>query len=102
MCHGTFPAGPGPHGILATNVADEILDGARTMTVSPNPSRTACTIRFRAGDANRGTLLVFDSNGRTVRLLRPRSEGAGRWSADWDGLNARGARVAPGVYFVRW
>jgi hypothetical protein len=102
VCHGTYPTAPGPHDILASGVADEVLGGARIMTVTPNPSHAACVMRFRAGDASRGTLIVFDSNGRTIRLLRPRSEGGDRWSADWDGLNARGARVSPGVYFVRW
>ena len=46
------------------------------------------------------TLRLYDSAGRVVRrFMQPFS--AGRNEVVWDGAGDRGARVAPGVYFLR-
>lgn len=102
VCHGVYPAGEGPHGLVATSVADEILRGARDMSVRPNPTRGGCDVTFAPAPGERGNMLVFDSQGRTVRLLQANPDGRGGMSARWDGCDARGGRVRPGVYFVRW
>ena len=48
------------------------------------------------------TLWVFDSAGRRVRTLEAAGTIAGgRLLFTWDGRNARGASVSPGLYFVR-
>jgi hypothetical protein len=101
VCHGVTPAGPGPHGLISNDVGPDLLSGARPMRVFPNPVRVACAIRF-SDRAAAGRLLVFDGQGRTVRLLEARRDGATDWTARWDRNDGRGARVAPGVYFVRW
>jgi len=36
-----------------------------------------------------------------VRALHPGLATGGRISLEWDGLDARGRRAAPGVYFAR-
>ncbi len=102
VCHGVNPAGAGPHDILATDVPAEVLGGAAAMQVRPNPARGACTVEFAVRGGGAGTLLVFDAQGRTVRLLRPRLLAADRARAEWDARDQRGGRVGPGVYFVRW
>jgi hypothetical protein len=103
VCHTVNPSGAGPHGILpSVNVPGELLGGAGPMMVSPNPTRGGCIISFTARDAEAGTLLVFDAQGRTLRLLRPVPGSNGRMRAEWDGRDHDGLRVNPGVYFVRW
>jgi hypothetical protein len=103
VCHGANPSGAGPHGVFATlDVPGELLGDAGPMTVAPNPTRGPCTIVFAAPGAGEGTLLIFDAQGRTLRLLRPTSGSGGRMRAEWDGRDQDGLRVGPGVYFVRW
>lgn len=103
VCHRVNPSGPGPHGILATgDVPGELLTGAGPMTVAPNPTRGPCTISFAARGRGEGALLVFDAQGRTLRLLRATPGASGRMRADWDGRDHAGGRVGPGVYFVQW
>jgi hypothetical protein len=102
VCHGVNPADPGPHDISVVGVAGEILSDARPMSIRPNPTRGACSIRFRsAGDAG-GRLLVFDALGRTVRLLRLGPTVSGEMRAEWDGRDGQGARVPAGIYYIRW
>jgi len=103
VCHTVNPSGAGPHGILpSVDVPRELLTGASPMTVSPNPTRGGCTISFAARGAGGGTLVVFDAQGRTLRLLRPAPASNERMRAEWDGRDHDGLRVNPGVYFVRW
>lgn len=97
VCHGTVPAGPGPHGVYAVSVESQVLSGAATLRVSPNPVRLSCSVELPP-DERGGRVLVFDAVGRTVRALEP---GTTR-RATWDARDASGARVAPGTYFVRW
>jgi flagellar hook assembly protein FlgD len=63
--------------------------------------RDRCTIQVTGDDAEGTTVLVFDAQGRTVQLLRCREAESGRLEAGWDGRNAAGVRVRPGVYFMR-
>jgi hypothetical protein len=103
VCHGVTPTGAGPHGITSTGVVEaELLGGARKLTVSPNPTRGTCFIRIPAREAGDGRLLVFDVNGRTVRLLRPVFSGSSLGEAGWDGTDQYGRKVTPGAYFIRW
>ncbi len=102
-CHGVVPAGLGPHDLPATGVpGQEILAGARPMVISPNPTRGACTIRFQAKSAGTGTLLVFDAQGRTIRLIEMGAVKPGTVQAAWDGSDGHGGKASPGVYFARW
>ena len=103
VCHGVNPPAPGPHDISATDVPErEILAGAAPLVIYPNPARAECVVRFRGASPEGGNLLVYDAEGRVVRLLRPRPQGADWLAASWDARDARGTAVQPGVYFVRW
>lgn len=64
-----------------------------TFRASPSPFRDALRV-FAPGT---GRVQVLDAAGRRVRDL-PTSGG----EVLWDGYDARGARVGPGVYFVRY
>ncbi|MFH1278371.1 MAG: T9SS type A sorting domain-containing protein [Candidatus Eisenbacteria bacterium] len=68
------------------------------LAISPNPSGGALTIRYGRAATGPSTIQVFDIAGRLVRVLAaPGREG----NALWDGKDASGRDVGPGVYFVR-
>lgn len=103
VCHGVVPDSPGPHGMLVTQVAEQELAGrAEPLAVFPNPTSGACTFEIAWGEAEGGRLLLYDAEGRLVRLLRPEPAAGGGARAAWDGLGRGGRPAAPGVYFARW
>lgn len=103
VCHRVNPDGPGPHGMLANvGVGGELLAGAAPMRVRPNPMGRTCTVEFATTAPARGRLVVYDMQGRIVRLLRPAPASANVARATWDGVNQHGVRAAAGVYFVCW
>jgi hypothetical protein len=84
---GSVERGPG------VGVADPVPAGAR-IRVHPNPFRTTTMIRGPAGAG----FAIVDVAGRMVR----RGTLDGRMGGyRWDGLDARGRRVRPGLYLVR-
>jgi hypothetical protein len=84
------------------DVERTLLAGVGPMTVRPNPMGRACTVEFASTDPARGKLVVYDMQGRIVRLLRPSPAGTNVARATWDGADQRGVRAEAGVYFVRW
>ena len=67
----------------------------------PNPSRAATRFDFEVPWAARVWLTVHDVQGREVRRLEDAAFAPGRYSRSWDGADAHGAPVAPGLYFIR-
>jgi hypothetical protein len=70
----------------------------------PNPSRGSTRMWYSIPADGAGSpleLAVFDLGGRQVRLLERGEARMGRRSADWDLRDHAGARVGPGIYFVR-
>ncbi len=59
--------------------------------VTPNPFREKCEIRLPSGV----TVGIYDGLGRRIRELRA----GGAPVLVWDGRDARGMRVPPGIYF---
>jgi flagellar hook assembly protein FlgD len=51
--------------------------------------------------AGRVDVAVVGVDGRRIATLASGTLPAGRHTLSWNGHDARGARVAPGVYFVR-
>ena len=78
----------------------EAIDPRGRAVAYPNPLRTHATIAFLGAALVPSALSVIDPSGRTVRVLRSREARAGTPGFDWDGRNARGERVAPGIYLV--
>ncbi|MCK4546138.1 MAG: VCBS repeat-containing protein [Candidatus Eisenbacteria sp.] len=68
---------------------------------SPNPAGSGTEIRFTIARRGQVTMRVYDVTGRAVRTLVEKGLPAGEHTAFWDGRNAAGAKVAPGVYLVR-
>ncbi len=67
----------------------------------PSPSTGLTTLRFSLATPARVTLEVLDLAGQRVASLWHGPAGAGEHTVRWDGRDDRGARRAPGMYFVR-
>jgi serine protease AprX len=67
----------------------------------PVPSNPSTRIAYVVPEQASVTLKVFDILGREVRTLVEREVSAGAYIAEWDGTNARGVKVASGVYVYR-
>ena len=67
----------------------------------PNPARVGTSLRFALTDAAPVQLEVFDTLGRSVRLLREGMLPAGDHEARWDRRDDRGSAVPAGLYFIR-
>ena len=68
---------------------------------SPNPSRGVTTLRWSLATAADGTLELRDVAGRRVRTLARGTFAAGEHAQTWDGRDATGRPVPPGLYFAR-
>ena len=68
---------------------------------APNPSRGVTTLRFTLARRSAVRLELFDAGGRRVRGVEMGSLGAGTHAVAWDGRDARGNPVAPGLYYAR-
>ncbi|MBZ0266537.1 T9SS type A sorting domain-containing protein [bacterium] len=68
---------------------------------APNPFSGSTSLRFAVPNAGPVKLSVYNVGGQKVVELVNRRMDAGTYSADWDGRDAHGSRVAGGVYFYR-
>ena len=72
------------------------------LPASPNPFEAATLIRFDMAEPAPVGLVIYDARGRVVRtLIDGAVRSAGRHMVRWDGSDDGGARVAPGVFFLR-
>jgi hypothetical protein len=68
----------------------------------PNPFNPVTTIRYEIPVSGADvSITIYDVAGRLVRELVNGHRDAGTWSAQWNGDDDRGRRVASGVYFYR-
>jgi hypothetical protein len=89
----------GLHRIVNTIPADAVVEsGWNAARAVPNPAPVGrgVTIRLRRAMAQASAVRLFDASGRWVRTLQDGPDAPGQWY--WDGRDARGASVAPGLY----
>lgn len=67
----------------------------------PNPFNPSTKINFSIPKNENVTLKVYDMMGREVITLVNQKMNPGKYSQEWLGINAAGAKVASGVYFYR-
>ena len=85
----------------------DLWTGARVLCAGaglavPNPFNPTTTLRFDLGYDGRVQLDIYDQRGR--RIATPVSNTVlmvGSHEVTWHGVDARGHRVASGVYFAR-
>jgi hypothetical protein len=73
----------------------------RLVGVHPNPFQGAARIAVELASDRTVQVEVIDPQGRLIRKLAYGSLPAGRHQLDWNGRDASGARVTPGVYLLR-
>jgi hypothetical protein len=74
---------------------------ARLLGAAPNPFNPQTTIRVELTAPTRARLVLFDVQGRLVRVLADGPQSAGHHEIAWDGRDANGRDVATGTYFYR-
>jgi len=73
----------------------------RGLSVAPNPFSATTRLHWQLAAAGPVRAEVFDRSGRLARVLADARLDAGSHALSWDGSDARGDRVEPGVYFLR-
>jgi hypothetical protein len=76
-------------------------DRVRLMQNSPNPFGPATRISFNLPRAAQVEMSVYDVRGREITRLADEKMDAGKHDLTWDGSDARGHRVASGIYYYR-
>ena len=75
-------------------------DGLRgQLLITPNPSTGRVDVRLAGASQEAFSAEIFDLRGRLVRTIGGGDGAAGFFS--WDGLDASGRAVAPGIYLIR-
>jgi hypothetical protein len=103
-------------GIMGYDVSDKTFALSSTITSRPrdgtpisfdlrlaslNPSVSGATLEFDLPEASHVRVVVFDVGGRLVKQLVDESRPVGSYVIQWDGRNASGQDVQPGIYVVR-
>ncbi len=82
----------------------EGIEGAQHVappSITPNPARENCTVRFVVPATGRVTVQIYDLAGRKVRTLVTGTLGAGEHDVGWDRRDDAGRACANGLYFAR-
>ncbi|MBD3333894.1 MAG: T9SS type A sorting domain-containing protein [Candidatus Eisenbacteria bacterium] len=74
---------------------------ARSLAAHPNPSAGPSRIALQLKRAGGTQVRVYDVSGAVVRRVHSGVLPAGRTDLNWDGRDAAGRPLAPGVYFIR-
>ena len=67
---------------------------------APNPFAAATQVTLAVPARAEGAVRVYDVQGKEVRTLRAGRFEAGETLLGWDGRDARGDNVSPGIYFL--
>ncbi len=68
----------------------------------PNPFRARTSLACGLPRAGMARLCIYDLSGKLVRTLLSGPLEAGERVVTWDGADAAGRAVAPGIYFAEW
>jgi len=66
----------------------------------PQPSLASTKVTLAVERTSKVAIEIFDVEGNLVRGVQKGTYGPGVYTVSWNGENARGARVCPGVYFI--
>lgn len=83
-----------------TGVGEETAGLGLALRVVPNPMTRRAEVRFTLSEPGPARCVVHDLTGRRVAVIMDGNRPEGAQVATWDGLDAGGARVAAGLYFV--
>ena len=89
------------HSVDNLGVPGDGLPARLELSVTPNPTAAAASLRLALPRPGVLRLAVYDVGGRRVRLLAEGALDAGVRTIEWDLRDDRGRHVNPGLYFVR-
>lgn len=84
-----------------TTVESSLPEGYALLQNHPNPFNPSTTITFAVPEAGDVTLSIYNLRGQLIQTLHSGAIAAGQHSVVWDGTDARGAKVASGVYLYK-
>ena len=88
-------------GVADPEEAAHLLRAMRLFQNRPNPFTPATRIGFELAQAGRVELGIYSVDGRLIRTLVDEERLAGSHEVTWDGCDAKGERMAGGVYFYK-
>jgi hypothetical protein len=84
---------------VAGSPKDYILEN-KYITILQNPSRLPSEITLHVQSPAHVSLKVFDAAGKIINTLIQGPKSAGDFSIKWEGLDARGRKIAAGTYYL--
>ena len=84
----------GPTGTQTSRIVDLTMDNAR-----PNPATSRVTLRWMVPVEANVSLCVYNTAGQLVKVLAKGVTKPGSYTSAWNGRDAKGRRLANGVYF---
>jgi hypothetical protein len=79
-----------------TPAYEYVLDHAR-----PNPFNPSTTISYKIAASSHARLEIFDTAGRTIKVLVDDHRETGEYQEIWDGRDGKGMEMPSAVYFYR-
>jgi hypothetical protein len=73
---------------------------ALATAISPNPFSGVTTFTFQAAQKGQATVTVSDLAGRKITTLLNQQIAPGAQEVKWNGTDAKGRKVAPGLYLI--
>jgi len=70
--------------------------------IKPNPFTSETVVEYMVPRAYEISVRILDARGGDIRTLQECIVAAGIYQVTWDGLDAEGNRVKPGIYFCRF
>jgi hypothetical protein len=102
----TIGTGPVPvqHDVLPLGTPTDSDITPKTFNLSqnfPNPFNPTTTIKYKVPEAVHVQLVVYNVDGRRLRVLVNEFTPPGDYQNSWDGRNDKGDIASSGVYFYR-
>ena len=67
----------------------------------PNPFRQSTTIPFSVAEESLVDIAIYDVLGQRINTLVHATLPAGSYTTEWSGINDKGLKVLPGIYFIK-
>lgn len=82
------------------NAEDVVPDQLKILQSYPNPFHQSTTIKYQIFKESKIVLKIYDLFGVEVKTLMDGIQAVGEYSVIWDGKNAGGNRLSPGLYTI--